>query len=160
MSDHDAGDIVCHRCGHEPPPGAGQTHCPKEGLHLVPRSEHKNSPGDAFLGTTVGGRYPILGLLGQGGMGAVYRSVQPLVDREVAIKIILPSPGLDREVAARRFTREAKAIAGASHPSIVTLHDFGAEDDGTLFMVMEHVRAGRSPTPSEEAASICQGSST
>ena len=132
--------LICHRCAYESPPGDTQTFCPKDGTHLVDAGEHRKSPRDPFLGTTIGGKYPILGLLGQGGMGAVYRSVQPIVEREVALKLILPVPGLDTEVAGKRFVREAQAIAAVSHPSIVTLHDFGAEDDGTLFMVLELVR--------------------
>ncbi len=132
--------IICHRCAYEAPHGDSQTFCPKDGTHLIQAGEHRKSPRDPFLGTTIGGKYPILGMLGQGGMGAVYRSVQPMVDREVALKLILPTPGLDTEVAGKRFLREAQAIAAVSHPSIVTLHDFGAEDDGTLFMVLELVR--------------------
>jgi len=93
-----------------------------------------------FLGTTIGGKYPILGLLGEGGMGAVYCSIQPIVEREVAIKLVLPTGGAKRQLATERFFREAKAIAKLAHPAIVTLYDFGVEDDGTAYMVMELVR--------------------
>ena len=148
--------LVCHRCGYVPPDPEGETFCPKDGLNLVARSEHDKSPRDVFLGTTIGGRYPVLGLLGRGGMGAVYRSVQPLVEREVAIKVILPFDGSEADVARQRFLREAKAIAGVAHPSIVTLYDFGVEEDGTLYMVMERVR-GRTLREAQRSGSLPAG---
>ena len=132
-------DRVCHRCDHVPQ-SPEQTHCARDGLHLVERHEHDDWPRDMYLGTTVGGRYPIIGVLGHGGMGAVYRSVQPHVEREVAIKLVLPVEKAARDTVARRFLREAKAVAGLSHPAVVTLFDFGVEDDGTAFMVLELVR--------------------
>ncbi len=132
--------LLCHRCGYERPDGSDELCCPRDGLHLVTQAEHLKASRDIFLGTSVGGRYPILGILGQGGMGAVYRSVQPLVEREVAVKLVLPSQDANRELATQRFLREAKAIAKLDHPAIVTLHDFGVEEDGTAFMVMELVQ--------------------
>jgi len=116
-----------------------------DGHHLVPCSDHDAAPRDPFLGTTVGGQFPILGIVGFGGMGIVYRSVQPMVEREVAVKILQPAPAKIREVVQQRFLREAKVIARLSHPAIVTLHHFGLEPDGTAFMVMEYVR-GRTLT--------------
>jgi len=130
---------VCHRCGYTPD-NSDQATCPRDGLHLIPKTEHDKAPRDIFLGTTIGAKYPILGTVGHGGMGAVYRSIQPLVDRAVAIKLVLPSSEGASEIAAQRFLREAKAIARLTHPAIVTLFDFGVEDDGTAFMVMELVR--------------------
>jgi len=131
--------LLCHRCGFTPDDST-QTNCPQDGLHLISQAEHLKAPRDIFLGTTIGGKYPILGILGHGGMGAVYRSIQPLVDRAVAVKLVLPSSEGASEIASQRFLREAKAIARLSHPAIVTLFDFGVEDDGTAFMVMELVR--------------------
>jgi len=131
--------LICHRCGYSPPEGDDQVFCPNDGLHLVTEAEHKKSTRDLFLGTLVGDRYPVVGIVGRGGMGAVYRSVQPMVDREVAIKLILPADGAEDKTTRQRFLREARAIAAVAHPSIVTLYDFGAEEDGTLFMVMELV---------------------
>ena len=129
---------VCHRCGYVAPPDMGGSHCPRDGLHLVAESEHAKDPRDQYLGTTIGGRYPILGILGSGGMGSVYRSVQPLVDRPVALKLVQPETRHAADTG-RRFLREARAVASVSHPAIVTLFDFGIDDDGTAFMVMEHV---------------------
>jgi len=133
--------LICHRCGFvRPADDADSSFCPTDGLFLVEEAEHLKAPRDPFLGTKLGGRYPILGLLGRGGMGTVYRSIQPLVERPVAIKTVLCSLGPGDATPRERFLAEAKAIARLAHPVIVTLFDFGAEDDGTLFMVMELVR--------------------
>jgi len=79
----------------------------------------------------------ILGFLGQGGMGAVYRARQRELDRVVALKIL--PPGIGKEAAfAERFTREAKALAKLNHPGIVTLYEFG-KADGLFFFLMEFV---------------------
>jgi len=66
--------------------------------------------------------------------------VQEPIGREVAVKVILPGMGGDRETLEKRFLLEAKAVARLEHPNIVTLHHFGVEPDGTLFMVLELVR--------------------
>ena len=66
----------------------------------------------------------ILELIGQGGMGAVYKARQPGLDRLVALKILPPRPGSDPGFA-ERFTREARALARLSHPNIVAVYDFG-----------------------------------
>ena len=129
--------LVCHRCGYTTTV-AGAARCPTDQSHLIDADEHARAPRDAFLGTTLGGRYPILGILGSGGMGAVYRSSQPIVDRPVAIKVIQPRDGARTEArdadAERRFLNEAKIIATLSHPGIVTLHDFGIESVSVVTM--------------------------
>jgi tRNA A-37 threonylcarbamoyl transferase component Bud32 len=91
-------------------------------------------PGDLatkFLGLE------ILELLGQGGMGAVYKARQTKLDRTVAVKILPAEWGKD-PAFAQRFAREAKALARLSHPHIVAVHDFG-ETDGLFYLVMEYV---------------------
>jgi len=108
----------------------------------VAEAEHDKAPHDPYLGTEVGGRYPILGLLGSGAMGSVYRSIQPLVERPVAIKVVQPG-SLQADATGQRFLREARAVASVSHPAIVTLYDFGIDEAGTAYMVMEQV-VGRS----------------
>jgi serine/threonine protein kinase len=89
------------------------------------------------------GRYKILGELGRGAMGAVYRAIDPLIDREVAIKTLLPN--LPEEAMAEvkeRFIREARSAGRLNHPNIVTVFDVG-EQDGMAYMAMEILR-GRS----------------
>jgi len=79
----------------------------------------------------------IIALIGQGGMGAVYKARQKELDRIVALKILPPDIGRDHAFADR-FTREAKALAKLNHPGIVTIHEFGRADD-LYFFVMEYV---------------------
>jgi hypothetical protein len=67
----------------------------------------------------------ILGLLGAGGMGAVYKARQPALDRFVALKVLPPHNPAGGADSAERFNREARALARLSHPNIVTVHEFG-----------------------------------
>jgi Protein kinase domain len=79
----------------------------------------------------------ILTLLGQGGMGAVYKARQLKLDRFVAVKILPAEWGRD-PAFAERFSREARALARLSHPHIVAVHDFG-EAGGYFYLLMEYV---------------------
>ena len=81
------------------------------------------------------GKYEILGELGRGTMGEVYKALDPVLNRHVAVKTLSVLVGPDAE-ALGRFQHEAQAAAGLKHPNIVTIHDFG-EADGRLFMAME-----------------------
>jgi serine/threonine protein kinase len=85
-------------------------------------------------------RFPdleIIELLGQGGMGAVYKARQKKLDRLVALKIMPPDSASD-PAFAERFAREARALARLNHPSIVGVHDYG-EVDGLYHFIMEYV---------------------
>lgn len=89
-----------------------------------------------MINTTLG-RYRILGELGRGAMGTVYRAHDPLIEREVAIKTL--HPNLPEDVIAdvrQRFLREAKSAGRLNHPNIVTIFDVG-EQDGVAYMAME-----------------------
>jgi len=79
------------------------------------------------------GKYTILGELGRGGFGVVYKGHDPTLPRDVAIKV-MPATA-DAEMVAR-FRREAAAAGGLSHDNIVTIHEFG-EQDGLLYIVMQ-----------------------
>jgi TM2 domain-containing membrane protein YozV/predicted Ser/Thr protein kinase len=82
-------------------------------------------------------RLEILGLLGKGGMGAVYKARQPELDRLVALKILPPAVAGGAGFA-ERFNREARALARLNHPNIVAVYDFGKA--GTLpYLMMEYV---------------------
>ena len=85
------------------------------------------------------GKYEIVRLLGKGGMGVVYQAHDPLLDREVAIKVMLPTIAEDPELT-QRFEREARAVARLMHPSVVTLFDLGYHTDGSPYIVMELLR--------------------
>ncbi|HSD26994.1 MAG TPA: serine/threonine-protein kinase, partial [Vicinamibacteria bacterium] len=80
------------------------------------------------------GRYQILGELGQGAMGTVYRGRDEALDRQVAVKVM--SRGLADPDARARFLREAKAAARLQHPNIVVIYELG-EHEGAPFMALE-----------------------
>ena len=85
------------------------------------------------------GRYELLGELGRGAMGVVYKARDPELDRLVALKVMLPPAGLDAIALQQRkdrFQREGRAAARLTHPNIVTVHDVG-EDQGHAFLIME-----------------------
>ena len=82
-------------------------------------------------------RYQIEGRLGSGGMAVVYRARDLTLERTVAVKILREDYSSD-PAFRERFHQEAKAAANLSHPSIVTIHDFGL-DAGRLFIVMEYI---------------------
>jgi hypothetical protein len=99
-------------------------------------------------------RYALRGLIAQGGFGAVYRAWDSSLQREVALKLMIPT--LIHEPAfVERFRREAVAVARLRHPHILEVYDFGQESDGLLYLVMplieggtlkdRFVRAGRQP---------------
>jgi tRNA A-37 threonylcarbamoyl transferase component Bud32 len=81
------------------------------------------------------GKYTILEKIGAGGMGSVYKARDPVIERDVAIKII-SAPSLREEEARKFFTREARSAGRLSHENIVTIYDVG-EEDGKPFLVME-----------------------
>jgi len=150
----------CKQCGGKLPADAPEGMCPqclmKLGLPTGAATE-KAGPTDEgsdvpTTGTPPGRFVPpepaelakqfpqleILELLGQGGMGAVYKARQKQLDRLVALKILPPEVG-ETEAFAERFTREARSLAKLNHPRIVTVFDFGHTEDGLYYFVMEFV---------------------
>ena len=81
------------------------------------------------------GKYGIVGRIGKGAMGEVFRAQDPLLNRFVAIKTISPALAAEPDFR-RRFQREAQSAAALNHPNIVTIYDFG-EEDGLVYMAME-----------------------
>jgi beta-lactam-binding protein with PASTA domain/predicted Ser/Thr protein kinase len=89
-------------------------------------------------GSVLGGRYRVEARIGSGGMGEVYRGVDTVLDRTVAIKILLPQ--FARDVSfVDRFRREAQAAARLNHPNLVGIYDSGADGE-TQFIVMEFIQ--------------------
>lgn len=145
--------ILCPDCGLPLPPDAPQGECPRCLLRAgfesqpavaVPIAVTRTSSGHAhFIPPTVTElqqripQYEILELIGQGGMGAVYKARQRGLERLVAIKI-LPFEVSQSAAFAERFSREARALAMLSHPHIVAVHDFG-QAEGMCYFVMEYV---------------------
>ena len=81
------------------------------------------------------GPYEVLSLVGEGGMGVVYRGRDPRLGRDIAIKVLTHESSQDTDAIAR-LEREARAIAALSHPNIVAVHDVGRED-GNFYVVTE-----------------------
>jgi len=150
----------CPKCGADLPGNAPRGLCPKclmkAGMHLGSEDQTDDSVDTAdsteSTPTSDGGFVPpdtkelaehfpqleIIELLGQGGMGAVYKARQKQLDRLVALKI-LPLEVGQSEAFAERFTREARSLAKLNHPQITTVHDFGRTEDGLYYFLMEFV---------------------
>ena len=92
-----------------------------------------------LIGKTIG-PYRVLGQIGVGGMATVYKAYQPGMDRYVAIKVLLRPLALDEQFA-KRFQREARAIAKLEHPHILPVFDYG-EAEGITYIAMRYVEAG------------------
>jgi len=108
--------------------------CPDDGSLL----KDKVPSEEQAIGRTLDGKYRIDGFLKRGGMGSVYRGTHVLLNKPVAIKLIRPELVTSQDIV-ERFLREARAAAKLSHPNIVTVHDLGQTEDGTLYIVMEIV---------------------
>jgi RIO-like serine/threonine protein kinase len=81
----------------------------------------------------------IVGEIGSGGMATVYKAYQPMLDRYVAVKVL--SRDVQREGFLPRFRREAQAVAKLDHPNILSIYDFGQEED-LAYIVMRYVPSG------------------
>lgn len=84
------------------------------------------------------GDYEVEDVIGEGGMGRVFKAIQPRLKRAVCIKTLLPQFARDEQVMAR-FEREATTTATLKHPNIVGIIDVGRADDGSPYIVMEYV---------------------
>jgi len=104
-------------------------------VHALPFVDLRDG-SDPLLGTTIAGRFTILGRLGRGSMGAVYRARQEAVGRDVALKLVRQDRAHDPETKGR-FEREARAISALVSPHTVTAFDFGEAEDGSWFLAME-----------------------
>jgi eukaryotic-like serine/threonine-protein kinase len=89
-------------------------------------------------GTRIGGTLEVLGPLGAGGMGEVYRARDTKLGREVAVKVLPPELASDPDRMSR-FEHEARSASALNHPNIITLHDIG-RDGGTSYQVLELVQ--------------------
>src|SRR5438552_135606 len=112
------------------------------------------------VGTQLGS-YEITGLLGEGGMGEVYRARDKKLKRDVAIKILPDEFSRDSERVGR-FNREAEVLASLNHPNIASIYDL-KEDSGSQYLVLELVegetvadRLRRGAIPIDEALSIAK----
>jgi serine/threonine protein kinase len=90
----------------------------------------------ALLGQVLDGRYKIESVLGQGGMGMVFRATQTSVQRPVAVKTLNPALAA-APTFFERFRREAEVASRLRHPNVITIYDFGRAPDNTCYYVME-----------------------
>lgn len=91
------------------------------------------------IGDVIAGRYKLTKILGEGGMGAVYEANQINLNREVAVKVMHPAVSAAGDAKAR-FEREARVSGALHHPNAVKIFDFGEDDAGRLYLVMEKLR--------------------
>src|SRR4030095_15328856 len=109
---------------------------------ILAESQHSRAPTDPAMSLSPGtrlGPYEIVGLLGSGGMGEVYRARDPKLKRDVAIKLLPEAFAADAGRLAR-FEREAQVLASLSHPNIATV--YGLERAGTQHGLVLGLRGG------------------
>src|SRR5579883_2512578 len=119
-------------------------------------------PQDPFIGRDIlNGQFQILQKIGSGGMGAVYKALQPEMNRMVGVKILHPKLA-NRKDLVSRFRREARAMSQLTHPNTVKVFMFGELDDGSLYIIMEYLEGknlnqsvrAEGPFPMERALPI------
>lgn len=123
------GTARCIHCGESHP--VTYAHCPRTGKDIT--------AGEALIGRVIAGRYRVVGLLGEGGMGAVYVAEHTLLGRKVAIKRLHPELTAERN-SVIRFHREARAAGATGHEHIVDVLDMGVAEDGAPYLVMEYLQ--------------------
>jgi serine/threonine-protein kinase len=130
-----AGATFCGTCGSSLATAEGET----QTLVAPEPQSHPQLP-DPLVGQVLDSKYELLELLGQGGMGAVYRARRRHIGDEVAIKLLLQKYLAGAE-ATERFRREARAAAMLRHPNVVAIHDFndGEANETPPYIVMELV---------------------
>ena len=124
--------LACPRCNTRYP--AGTSACPADGETLIPEEamarESEIAPG------TMVGEYRVEGKLGEGGFGAVYRAVHPLIGKAAAIKVLGWDFSSNPEMVSR-FVAEARAVNQIHHRNIIDVFSFGRLPDGRQYYVME-----------------------
>jgi serine/threonine protein kinase len=145
MNEASPSSANCPQCGAAIPQDAPQGLCPKcllkqasfptETGHTTRHS--RPAPPDRDELARAFPHLQILELIGQGGMGFVYKARQPKLDRVVALKI-LAQPLAGQTQFAERFTREGRTLAKLNHPNIVIIHDFG-QAGPFFYLLMEYV---------------------
>ena len=118
---------TCPQCGLRYPQES--TFCFVDGATLA-------AAKDVRVGTTVGGRYVLESVIGEGGMATVYRAHHKLVDRPCAVKVLAAQLTADA-TTCERFRREARHAQRIAHPNIIEIFDQGTTEDGAPFLVME-----------------------
>ncbi len=125
-------DFICPSC--EKHVAAGIKFCPSCGTPIV------HAPGnDQWIGRIVAGKYRVEELIGEGGMGQVFKATQLSLDKSIVLKVLRKSLLSDARTVAR-FQREAKAASRLNHPNAIGIIDFGQDSDDALYIAMEYVQ--------------------
>jgi serine/threonine protein kinase len=112
--------------------------CPQDGMATLLREAPPSRPDEVAAGTIIGGRYQIDKPIGRGGCGTVFLAKHVGTGQQVAIKA-LDTIATEDNIHLRRFFQEAKVTAGLKHPNTVRVFDFGQDDSGLIYLVMELV---------------------
>jgi serine/threonine protein kinase len=126
--------LQCPRCARQYPDDIHV--CPADLTPLQADATLADVQLDPLIGRTFEGKYRLDERLGGGGMGTVYKATHLLIERPVALKV-LSQRFVGDLTAQQRFRREARAAGRMQHPNAVTVTDFGATEDGYLYIVME-----------------------
>src|SRR5690606_29063358 len=114
---------------------SGARFCPFDGEPLEASTDY-DPTADPLIGTVVDQRYRVERVLGEGGMGAVYRVKHVALGKPFALKALRADLATDEDIA-ERFIGEARTAAAISHPGLVEITDFGKLPDGRPYFVME-----------------------
>jgi eukaryotic-like serine/threonine-protein kinase len=134
---------TCRGCGRDF--SGDETYCPDDGLRLFPpgspelaaaSGNAEGDPRDPLVGMTLDGRYRILRVIGEGGMGVVYEALHVVIEKPVAVKV-LRHTFTSRPDVVERFRQEAKSASRIGHPNIIDVSDFGETPSGASYIVME-----------------------
>jgi serine/threonine protein kinase len=124
--------VLCPSCHADA--GDHSTYCPACGTIVV-----RPGVNDEHIGQVLQGKYKVEALIGEGGMGKVYRARQTVLDKPVVLKVLRSSLLSDERTVAR-FQREAKAASRLNHPNSISILDFGQDArSGALYIAMEYV---------------------
>ncbi|MGE5180697.1 MAG: protein kinase domain-containing protein [Acidobacteriota bacterium] len=124
------------RAGRAASPAPGSKHHDSSGT-LALKSQEEPSP-ELDVGSEIDGRYRIVELIGEGGMGKVYLAEHVEIGKRVALKVLHPSYSRMPDLV-ERFRREARAASKIGHPNIVDVTDSGSTADGSVYFVMEYL---------------------
>lgn len=159
------GLVTCPSCGCEADPSTGAVNfCPDCGADLRARpAPPEASRSGGFVHRVIADRYRLVDLVGEGGMGAVYRAEHIRMGKALALKI-LRGDFAERPDAGARFLSEARIVSRLSHPHTIAVFDFGEIEDGGFYLAMEYVPGQdlatvlrtSGPLPERRAAEIGQ----
>jgi len=137
--------VTCARCGYLAVAPAGTMNfCPKCGAGLrepparPPESERASTSTSSWVGKLIADRYRLLSLLGEGGMGAVFKAEHSRMGKALAVKVLRGAFARD-PAAVARFRAEAQIVSRLSHPHTIAVFDFGEIEGEGFYLAMEYV---------------------